>query len=87
MKGISFVVGKNLHETNSLFGARAKIRKRIRDFHGLCLSGTNDVPIVRYIEVPVTSTGHRHHRHQRDIEGEDLEIGAVDKLLVGELAG
>jgi hypothetical protein len=26
MKGISFVVGKNLHETNSLFGARAKIR-------------------------------------------------------------
>ncbi len=36
-------------------------------------------------EVPGTCTGHRHHKHQGDIEGEDLEIGAVDKLLVGEL--
>jgi hypothetical protein len=44
-------------------------------------------PIVRYIEVPGTCTGHMHHRHQGDIEGEDLEIGAVDKLLVGELGG
>ena len=43
------------------------------------------MPTVRYIEVPGTSTGHRHHKHQGDIEGEDLEIGAVDKLLVGEL--
>ena len=51
------------------------------------MSGANDVPIVWYIEVLGTSTGHRHHRHQRDIEGEDLEIGAVDKLLVGELGG
>ncbi len=42
------------------------------------------MPTVRYIEVPGTSTGHRHHKHQGDIEGEDLEIGTVDKLLVGE---
>ncbi len=61
--------------------------KRIRDFHGLCLSGAHNVPIVRYIEVPGTCTGHRYHRHLGDIEGEDLEIGAVDKLLVGELGG
>jgi hypothetical protein len=47
----------------------------------------SNVPIVRYIEVLGTGTGHRHHRHQGDIEGEDLEIGAVDKLLVGELGG
>ena len=58
--------------------------KRIRDFHGLCLSGANNVPTVRYIEVPGTCSGHRHHKHHGDIEGEDLEIGAVDKLLVGE---
>ncbi len=45
------------------------------------------VPIVRYIEVPGTGTGHRYHRHQEDIEGEDLEIGAVGKLLVGESGG
>ena len=44
----------------------------------------SNVPIVPYIEVLGTGTGHRHHRHQGDIEGEDLEIGAVDKLLVGE---
>ncbi len=43
------------------------------------------MPTVRYIEVPGTCTGHRHHKHHGDIEGEDLEIGAVDKLLVGEL--
>jgi hypothetical protein len=61
--------------------------KRIRDFHGLCLSGAKNVPFVRYIEVPGTCTGLRHHRHTGDTEGEDLEIGAVDKLLVGELGG
>ncbi len=52
----------------------------------VCPVPTN-VPIVRYIEVPGTGTGHKHHRHQGDIEREDLEIGAVDKLLVGELGG
>jgi hypothetical protein len=61
--------------------------KRIRDFHGLCLSGAKNVPFVRYIEVPGTCTGLRHHRHTGDTEGEDLEIGTVDKLLVGELGG
>ena len=62
--------------------------KRIRDFHDLCLSGAQqNVSFVRYIEVLGTCTGLRHRRHPADIEGEDLEIGAVDKLLVGELGG
>ncbi len=43
-------------------------------------------PFVRYVKVP-GGTGHRHHRHAGDIKGEDLEMSAVDKLLVGELGG
>ena len=88
------LISTSLHSFNSLtilnvgshLAAILRIAtKRIRDFHGLCLSGAYNVPTVRYIEVPGTSTGHRHHKHQGDIEGQDLEIGAVDKLLVGEL--
>ncbi len=53
----------------------------------VCPVPRGSMPFVRYIEVLGTCTGLRYRRHPADIEGEDLEIGAVDKLLVGELGG